>query len=104
MGDRIPALRAVGEAGPVGAHPPSAGRGGIAWTDDQRVLTDAVGPLLGISVNRSNEATFLPGVAQAIYHFNLLDLRNTSSTSRRYPRISTTPKLKRRSSERGRVF
>jgi hypothetical protein len=42
-GDRLPALRAVGKAGPLAAHPRSIGRGRITGTGDQGALNDAVG-------------------------------------------------------------
>ena len=47
VGDRLPALRAVVKARSLAAHPCSVGRRGVTGTGDQRVLNDAVGPLLG---------------------------------------------------------
>ncbi|CAA9388811.1 MAG: hypothetical protein AVDCRST_MAG01-01-383, partial [uncultured Rubrobacteraceae bacterium] len=35
VGDRLPAPRVVGEAGPLASHPPRSGRGERAGADDE---------------------------------------------------------------------
>jgi hypothetical protein len=65
MADRLPTLRAVGEAGPLAAHPRSIGGGRITGTGDQGALNDAVGGFLKQSLVATRHLRDLMGRSQA---------------------------------------
>ena len=61
VGERLPTLRAVGEAGPMATHPSSIGRGRSLRTGGEGSLSDAVGPLPTASLTQKDSPSTAPG-------------------------------------------